>query len=106
MTYQTNNHWRDFSYRCDVPEAVLESDFDYQDQDEVFDGYFKYRNWWFHLDQFVSVNSPWAGGIEFPGSPFEVHGYDNDSFFSAVLIHLSEDGEQYKIATAYIQSEV
>lgn len=82
----TNLNWRDFVYRADVPEEVLNDQFDWTDDDDC-DGFIHYRGTWYHLSQFM------VGGIEgWQGS----HG---DSFFSGVVINLSDDGEQYQIGT-------
>ena len=85
----TNNHWRQLKYRDEVPQDILDSEFDYQDPDDVTDGFIHYRGTWYHLDQFMRLeNTPgWDGA----------HG---DSYFSAVLIKLSDDCEEYKIALA------
>ena len=84
MNITTNNQWRDFSYRQDVPESVLKSEFDWTDSG---DGFFRYRGYWYHLSMFMKT------AIE------GWHGIHNDSAFSGVLIQVSDDGEQYKIAT-------
>jgi hypothetical protein len=84
MNITTNNQWRDFAYRQDVPESVLNSEFDWTDSD---DGFFQYRGCWYHISMFMKT------AIE------EWHGIHNDSAFSGVLIQVSDDGEQYKIAT-------
>lgn len=81
----TNYHRRLLQYRCDVPEDVLASDFDWLD-DDTFDGFFEYRDCWYHICDFmrISDNAP------FPG---EWDGYSSDSFFSGILIKLLDDGE-------------
>ena len=91
-TIITDHKWKRFKYRNEVPEKVLSSDFDYQDPEDVIDGFFKYRKNWYHLDGFMilGVNHPFPNGY---------HGYMNDSFFSGVLIELSNDGEEYRVAT-------
>lgn len=86
----TSNHqWRDFSYRHEVPQEVLDDEFDYQDEDEVFDGYFFYKGSWYHLDQFMAVPRGMFLG--------DWDGYLNDSMFSGVVIRVSDDGEQYQV---------
>ena len=83
----TNSHWRQLKYRDEVPQNILDSEFDYQDPDDALDGFIHYHGTWYHLDQFMRLeNTPgWDGA----------HG---DSYFSAVLIKLSDDCEEYKIA--------
>ena len=82
---RTNNHWRPFSYRDEVPGHVLADQFDYQAED-VLDGFFKYRGTWYHVDQFMRLpdDDPWDGASA-------------DSAFSGVVIKLSRDGEHYKV---------
>ena len=84
MNITTNNQWRDFAYRHEVPQAVLNSEFDWTDAD---DGFFKYRSAWYHLSMFMITSlENW-------------HGIHSDSMFSGVLIQVSDDGEKYKIGT-------
>jgi len=85
----SDNKWKQFVYRNDVPKSVLKSDFDWEDSN---DGFFKYRNIWYHLSQFMKITD----GSSFYG---DWDGYYGDSFFSGVLIKLSDDGERYKVAT-------
>ena len=91
MKIYTNHHERQFAYSNEVPEDVLDSQFDYQDREDGFDGFFKYRGYWYHLDGFMRC----------PNGMFEGkwNGYTSDSFFSGVLIAISDDGETYKVAT-------
>ena len=88
----TNNHWNQFKYGYEVPEAVLVEFFDHLDDDDKCDGFIHYRNRWYHTSDFMRINE---------GSPFESkwHGYSSDSYFSGVLIELSDDGEGYRIGT-------
>lgn len=89
LTIKTDGKWRQFKYRYEVPKRVLASQFDYQDPDETTDGFFKYKNTWYHLDQFMRTNVPgWDGAAA-------------DSFFSGVLIQLSPDGEEYRVGTFF-----
>jgi len=81
----TNNHWRQFRYRDEVPAKVLADQFDYQDEDTT-DGYFEYKGYWYHLDMFMRCSGDWEGS----------HG---DSAFSGVMIRLSQDCEEYQVAT-------
>ena len=89
----TDKKWKNFKYANEVPQKVLENDFDYQEPDEQIDGYFCYRKRWYHIDMFMHC--------ETPGNPFKDkwNGYHGDSFFSGVLLNVSQDGEQYQVAT-------
>ena len=91
LTIKTNRRWRDFVYRHDVPAKVLADQFDYQDGEDVIDGFFCYRGRWYHIDQFMRCGGPLA----------EWDGVLNDSFFSGVAIKVSRDGERYQVATFY-----
>ena len=92
----TNNHERLFSYRYDVPEKILQEQFDYQDPEETQDGFFKFKGYWYHLDQFMRIDQ------NAPDDFQKWDGYRADSFYSGVLIKCSDDLETYKVAT-YIQ---
>lgn len=87
MNITTNNQWRNFRYRYEVPENVLSDDFDWLDED-VSDGFIQYRDTWYHISEFMRT---------------KIEGWDgvyNDSMFSGVLIEVSSDAEQYRIGTA------
>lgn len=92
---RTNNRWRQFVYRCDVPAKVLAGQFDWtneahEEHGDYSDGFLCYRGTWYHLGDFM------RGGLT-PDDKWT--GHHGDSYFSGVLIRLSEDGEEYKIAT-------
>ncbi len=93
MQIRTDNKWHQFKYRYEVPESVLRDQFDYQDPEDVQDGYFQYRGYWYHMDMFERaprslVDEGWDG-------------YHGDSYFSGVVIKVSRDGEEYKIGTYF-----
>ena len=92
----TDNKFKDFKYRYEVPPTVLESQFDwtnkdYEDNGDYSDGFFCYRGCWYHLEDFMVTIPPDLNG--------NWHGFHSDSFFSGVAIELSRDCEQYKVAT-------
>ncbi len=92
MKIKTDNKWHNFKTRDEVPAKVLASQFDYHD-DDISDGYFKFKNTWYHTDQFMRIEH---------GADSELQkwdGYARDSYFSGVLLKLSKDGDQYKVAT-------
>ena len=98
-TIRTDHKWKNLRYRYEVPSRALTAKFDYQDASEesgVTDGFFCYLGIWYHLDEFTRLDcmtedSPFSGW----------DGYAGDSFFSGVLIKLSEDGEQYQVGRYY-----
>mgnify|MGYP003643733600 CR=1 FL=1 len=99
---RTNNHDRNFSYRYDVPASVLER-YDYLDDDESFDGWICYKDNWYHMSDFMAVHNP----VHNPNPPEWLQpwdGYSSDSFFSGVIIKVSDDMETYRIGT-YIGGE-
>jgi len=52
---------------------------------------FRYRGNVYSLDEFMAIPN---GAF-----PTKWHGYHSDSFFSGILIEVSEDGEQYRVGT-------
>jgi len=93
LTIKTDNKWKPFKYRDEVPASVLEDDFDYLDEEEGYDGFFQYRDVWYHVSEFMRI---------YPGAPrrmYEWDGYLSDSYFSGIVIKVSEDGEEYKVGT-------
>jgi len=92
----TDHKFKDFKYRYEVPQSVLDSQFDwtnkdYEDHGDYSDGFFCYRGYWYHLGDFM-VDVP-------PSLDGNWQGWQADSFFSGVAIELSRDCEQYKVAT-------
>ena len=87
----TNHNWRFLKYSNEVPQSILD-EYDWLDDDDKTDGWIHYRKRWYHISDFMRVDSH---------NPFfnMYHGYMSDSFFSGVLVKLSEDGESYQIAT-------
>lgn len=90
----TNNHWRQFDCRCDVPQNILDSEFDWTTEDDS-DGYFRYKGTWYHLSEFMRTGYP--GQVDDNG----YHASKGDSYFSGILIRLSDDGEKFQVATYY-----
>lgn len=89
---KTDNKWKQFKTRDEVPKKVLADQFDYQR--DVYDGFFKYNGHWYHLDQFMRLD---VGG---PLSQAGWQDYSSDSFSTGVLIKISPGGEEY-IAGSY-----
>ena len=94
LVIKTNHNERQLCYRWDVPQGILDSQFDYQNPEYATDGFFKYRDTWYHLDMFMR---------DVPQELAELgyNGWAADSFFSGVAIKLADDGETYRVATAY-----
>ena len=83
MEIITNNQPRFLKYRYEVPNKILETDFDWCDEDN---GFFQYKGEWYHISEFMRINAHDASLRAWDG-------YANDTYFSGVLIRLSDDGE-------------
>ena len=97
----SNGNWRQFRYRYEVPASVLADQFDYQNPDETTDGFFSYRGIWYHLDQFMRHEGSLGGRVVGSGKGYAWHGVAGDSYFSGVVIAVSDDGETYRVGTYY-----
>ena len=91
----TDHKWKQFRYRDEVPKGILKSQFGWTDEGheangDYSDGFICYKGYWYHLADFM--RSTTVEGW---------HGYHGDSYFSGVLIRVSDDGETYQIATYY-----
>jgi hypothetical protein len=97
MKIKSNRHWRNFVCRWDVPATVLADQFGWTNEDnrehgDYEDGFLCYKGRWYHLGDFVRVVD--AGGV--------LSGWDGHhaySYFSGVVIRVSDDGKQYQIGT-------
>jgi hypothetical protein len=104
---RTDHKWKPFKYWYEVPYHVqadrldLDPDEDIDDAINAVDdmgyndGWILYKDMWFHTTDFMRIDkyhpfhdSGWSG-------------YMADSFFSGVVIDISEDGEAYKIGTYF-----
>lgn len=85
MSITSNYHWRDFKNRDQVPQDILNTQFDYQDS-ETYYGYIHYKGFWYHCDQFMRFNYP---------GPCRELGWQA-SYYN-ILIKLNDEG-QYQIA--------
>lgn len=88
MDIVTDHKWKQLKYGHEVPKKVLE-DFDWLDDAEIMDGFFKYRDRWYHISDFQRT----SGDLKLLGWD----GIHQDSFFSGVVIKLSDDSEEYQV---------
>ena len=88
----TNHHWRPFLYRNEVPERVLEDEFDWCDDESSF---MKYKGEYYHLSEFWKVQDKEVLK--------EWDGYKGDTYFSGLLIKTNACGDGYKIGLALSQ---
>lgn len=99
ISLTSDNRWKDFIYGYDVPKRVRDSDFDYLDDAEDTDGYFKYKGTWHHLSQFERVP---------PGTEFAKLGWGGVLHYSmsnGLVLKVSDDGEQYQVGYYYLTSQ-
>jgi len=102
---RTDGKWKDFVYGYDVPERVRKNQFDWLDDAEGSDHFFKYQGYWYHLSEFTRTA---GGGAAGQGSPDLVaagwEGIKNESYTTGVLIRVSTDGERYMVASYRVTS--
>jgi len=92
MIIQTDHKWKNLLYGYELTKTERK-DFDYLTDDEIdCQSFFRYRKRVYSLDQFMRLNT------ECPVMS-QWHGSCGDSYFSGILIKLSDDGEQYMVAT-------
>ena len=93
MEVITNHHWRPFKYYQDFSEKEqneIDDSYDWMSQEERETAdWIEYRNRVYCTQDFMADRND-----RFPGW----HGYLTDSFFSGLLIKLSDCGDAYKIA--------
>ena len=66
LTIKTDHKWRETLYRYDLPDRVLVTEFDYQDAEEVGDGYPNHRGRWHYMDRLYRDPNPflaWLGWL-------------------------------------------
>lgn len=93
LKIRTNNHFRPFRMREEVPAKVLKDQFDYLREDDG-DKFLSYKGTWYHVSEFMRLGSKEGPLAEWDGS-------HADSAFSGVLIKVSDDGETYKVGRFY-----
>ena len=86
MNITTDNKWKQFIYGYELTPKERK-EFDYMTDEEIDStNFLRYRKWVYSINDFMRSE-------HFDGW----HGYYSGSFFSGVLIELSNDGESYKI---------
>ena len=85
--FTTNNHKRNFINGWDVPQDVLDNDFDWMTEEESHDGFIHAYGMWFHVSEFNRMNDDyWDAG----------RGITNFGAIAIKLIHEEMD-QQYVI---------
>lgn len=91
----TNNHWRTFLSWSELTPKEQE-DFDYiKDPENEDTNFMRYRGIVYDLGEIMKVPETKEG--EQTGMLRGWHGYASDSFFSGIVIRVSDDGDQYQI---------
>jgi hypothetical protein len=85
----TDNKWKAFLYGYELTNAERKK-FDYMDAEEIDCAvFFRYRKSVYCLHEFERSNyNNYTGQL-------------TETFFSAILVKVSEDGEYYKVASVY-----
>jgi len=89
MKIYTNHHWRKLLYFYELTDKE-KRELDWIEDDTA--SVFRYRGNVYALDEFMRIDK--TASKEFQ----DWHGYSSDSYFSGVLVKLSEDGEEYQVA--------
>ena len=90
MEVTTDNKFKPFLDWSDLSKKE-QAEFDYKsEEDQECSGYIRYYGCVYSLDSFMSIDehAPFGGSWS---------GYCSETFFSGVLIEVSNDGEEYKV---------
>jgi hypothetical protein len=88
ITIRTNWHWHNVLYSHEIPQRILDQEFDWMENPEE-EMFVYYRGSYYALSECMRISdSYWDGHFD-------------DTAFSDIVIHLSDDGEQYQIALRF-----
>jgi hypothetical protein len=93
LVIRTDNRWKQFKYGGEVPKKVMRSQFDYLEDGENQDGFFRFHRTWYHTSEFMAMH---GSGLE-----NDWDGAKNESMSQGVLLKISKDGEEYIVGTYY-----
>ena len=94
MNIKTDHKWKNFLYGYELTEKE-KSEFDYLTTEQIdFGSFIRYKGRVYDTGEFMRVSDQMGGLLGW-------HGYSSDSFFSGVVIKVSDDGEQYMIGAYY-----
>jgi len=90
LNIKTDHKWRSFLYCDSIPQDIMD-EYDWLDEEDKIYGWINYKGHYYHVSDFLRSS----------GELLELgwSGYYSDSFFSGVVIELSNDGEEYRIGT-------
>lgn len=87
----TDHKWKNLLYGYELTDKE-KKEFDWIDADEIDShSFFRYRKNVYSITEFMSIH---ATRLTFD-KPW--NGYYSDSYFSGILIELSDDGEMYRV---------
>ena len=90
MIIKTDHKWKNLLYGYELTEKE-KSEFDYLTTEQIdFGSFIRYKGRVYDVGEFIRVSD----GM---GELLGWHGYSSDSFFSGIVIKVSDDGEQYMI---------
>ena len=100
LTIKTNNVPRQLKYLCDFSAAdqrKIRAQYDWMEPEDLDCnyGFFKYRNCFYHLQDFMTVANDASGDLA------GWDGYAGDSYFSGTLIKLADNDCDYVIVARY-----
>ena len=87
----SNYHVRSFEYGNDVPSEVM-SDYDHLDEEDRTYWWILYRGDWSHISDYLRSGGAWNIFC-----PDDWDGIHVDSYYTALVIKLDNDGENYRI---------
>ena len=95
MIIKTDHKWKDFMYSYQLTEKEI-LELDHLTRDEIDSrSFIRYKGQIYDMGDFMRVPDQMGGLLGW-------HAYSSDSFFSGVVIKVSDDGDQYIIG-AYHQ---
>ena len=94
MIIKTDHKWKDFLYSYQLTEKEI-LELDHLTRDEIDSrSFIRYKGQIYHMGDFMRVPDGVEGLLGW-------HGYSSDSFFSGIVIKVSDDGDQYMIGGYY-----
>lgn len=87
---RTDHKWKNFKTPEEVPQRIQDW-YDWLDPEDADDRWVKYKDRWFHISDFIRT----VPGGELHEAGWE--GYEAGKIFSATVLRVSADGEQYQI---------
>ena len=94
FTIKTDNKWKNFLYGYELTTAE-KKEFDWMSAEELeTSNFFRYRRQVYSLSNFLVTMPDELKTLGW-------HAFSADTYFSGVAVQVSQDGEQYKVATVF-----